>query len=124
MINNKGFTLVEVLVSLVVISMIMIITSSLVTSTLAVSENEAYKLFKNNIVSVSYDYVNECTAGMIDCDFDFLDNNSFKAEVLKNYGYFEDLNSPIDGKDLGQCLILSAVKENGVVLVELKDNCY
>lgn len=124
MIDNKGFTLIELLVSLVIISIILVITSNLISNTLAISEKDTYKLFKNNVVSVSYDYVNECTNGIIKCEFDFQNNNSFTADVLQSYGYLENLNSPIDNKDLGKCLVLSAVKDNGVVVVDLEDNCY
>ena len=88
------------------------------------NENTTYKLLKNNIVSASYDYVNECANGIIECDFDFENNNKFKAGVLENYGYFNNLISPIDNKDLSDCLELNAVRDNGVVVIELEDKCY
>ena len=122
--NNRGFTLIEVVITIVIISLILTITANFISSSLALSSDETYKLMKNNIVSVSYNYVDECTNNIIDCDFDFQDNNEFKASVLKKYGYFDKLNSPIDNKDLGECLILKAFKNNGVVVVELEDNCY
>ena len=83
-----------------------------------------YKLLKNNIVSAGYEYVSECTNGILDCNFDFNDNNKFKAGVLKQYGYFNNLNSPIDNKNLEDCLILEVTKDNGVVVIELEDKCY
>jgi len=122
--NNKGFTLIEVVITVVIISLVLFITTNLLSNTLAASENTTYKLVKNNIVSASYEYVRECTNGIMECNFDFDDNNTFKASVLKQYGYFDDLNSPIDNKDLGECLILKATKDNGVVVIDLEDKCY
>lgn len=122
--NNKGFTLIEILAVLVVISMITAVVLRSIHSTLSVSKEEAYKLMKNNIVSVSYQYIEECDKGLISCDFSFETQNRFPASVLKDSGYFKDLKSPIDEKDLGACLVLEATKSNGVVLVELIDECY
>lgn len=122
--NNKGFTLIEVLITIVIISLILLITTNLISNTLAASENTTYKLLKNNLVSTSYKYVEECTNNLIECNFDFQNNNTFTASVLKQTGYFNNLNSPIDGKDLSDCLILTATKNNGVVVIDLKDECY
>ena len=123
-INNKGFTLIEVLGVLIIISIIMGIGFRVIQSTLSVGKDDAYQLMKNNIVSVSYDYIQECNEGLISCDFSFDTNNRFFAKELQESGYFKDLVSPIDGKDLGTCLILTATKENGVVLIDLIDECY
>ena len=101
-----------------------LITTNLISNTLAASENTTYKLLKNNLVSTSYKYVEECTNNLIECNFDFQNNNTFTASVLKQTGYFNNLNSPIDGKDLSDCLILTATKNNGVVVIDLKDECY
>lgn len=122
--NNNGFTLVEVVIAVVVISLLLLITTNLLSDTLAASENTTYKLLKNNIVSAGYEYVSECTNGILDCNFDFNDNNKFKAGILKQYGYFNNLNSPIDNKNLEDCLILEVTKDNGVVVIELEDKCY
>ncbi len=122
--NNKGFTLLEVLAVLVIISLITIFVLNQISSTFSVSKEETYKIMKNNIVSASYDYIKECTAGLIDCNFSFEHNNRFTARVLKENGYFKTMESPIDNKELGDCLILEATKDNGVILVDLIDTCY
>ena len=93
-------------------------------STMSASKEETYKLMKNNIISVSYDYINECKLGTIECDFSFDSNNKFNAKVLQNFGFFDNLKSPIDGKDLSDCLILEATKSNGVTVINLIDSCY
>ena len=122
--NNKGFTLIEVLAGLIVLSIITTVVLTNIHSTLSANQEEAYKLMKNNIISVSYDYIEECNAGLLECDFSFENNNQFYADVLKNSGYFTDLTSPIDGKDLGTCLELEAVKSNGMTVINLIDHCY
>jgi len=122
--NNKGFTLIEVLITLVLVSIVFMVVFMNFGTTVSASKEETYKLMKNNIVSVGYDYINECNLGTIDCNFSFETNNKFSARVLQNSGFFADLESPIDGKDLGSCLILEATKSNGVTVINLIDNCY
>lgn len=122
--NNKGFTLVEVLSILVLISIVTVCVFSTINSTMSVSKEEAYKLMKNNMISVSYDYVEECNLGLIECDFSFAENNTFRAKDLQNAGFFTNLESPIDGKDLSSCLVFEATKSNGVTVINLIDNCY
>ena len=122
--NNKGFTLIEVLGALVIISIAMVVVFRQISSTLSIGNNEAYKLMKNNIISVSEDYVRESESGTNNTDFSFDTNNTFTAEKLEKYGYFSNLKSPIDGKYLGDCLIITATKNNGNILIDLEDNCY
>ena len=124
MLNNKGFSLVEILVVLVIISIATFVILKEVGSTLSVSSKDAYKLMKNNIVSVSEDYIRECEAGLINSDFSFSNNNTFKAKVLENYGFFSNMKSPIDGRYVGDCLIIIANKVNGAIVVDIEDNCY
>ena len=107
---------------IIAISGVVILTG--IHSTLSIGKNESYKIMKNNIVSASYDYVNECNQGLIACDFSFEEHNQFTASVLKTGGYFTDFTSPLDGKDLGDCLVLEATEDNGVVSIQLIDQCY
>ena len=93
-------------------------------TTLSFGKKEAYRIMKKNIISVSYDYINECDSGTISCDFSHESQFQFSAEVLRENGYFKSLKSPIDGKDLGECLLINVTKENGTIFSELIDNCY
>ena len=122
--NNKGFTLIEVLAVLVLVSVVTIVVIQNISSSMSLGRNEAYRLMKNNIISAGYHYIDECTQGTIHCDFSFEKNNTFKARVLEESGYFENLKSPIDGAYLGDCLSLSAKKDNGVTVVDIIDQCY
>ncbi len=122
--NNKGFTLIETLVVLVLVSTIMALSFSKISSSMSLEKNNAYQIMKNNIISASYSYIEECQAKTVSCDFSFSEKNTFAASVLKEKGYFKNLKSPLDGKDLGECLIIKAKKENGVVVIDIEDNCY
>ena len=122
--NNRGFTLIELLAVLIVIAIVSFVVVNNVSSSWSVGREEAYKLMKNNIVSAAYTYIQECETDIISCDFSFEEQNQFKAIVLQQKGYFTDLNSPIDGKDVSECLLLKANKSDGVVIVDLIDNCY
>lgn len=122
--NNKGFTLIEVLGVLVILTIVAFVVLNSVHSTLSVGKEESYKLMKNSILTAGYDYIEECQQGLITCDFSFEEDSRFSAGVLKEQGYFTNMESPIDGKDISQCLIMDAKKENGVVVIDLIDQCY
>ena len=122
--NNKGFTLVEVLTTLVIISLLVIVASNIVNSSLATNKEEAYELMKKNIITVSQNYINECNAKTINCDFSYINNNTFYAEKLREYGYFKNLQSPIDGKYLGDCILIKAIYDNGSTIIDIEDTCY
>ena len=124
MMNNKGFTLIEVLCALAVVALVFAITIKTVGSTLSARKEDTYKLMKNNIVSAGYNYINECKAQTIDCDFSYEDNNAFPASVLKEMGYFSNLESPIDGRYLGDCLLVKVKYDNGIYVIDLEDKCY
>ena len=87
MINNKGFTLTEVLTTLVIISVALFVILKQVGSTLSISKNESYKLMKDNIISSARDYINECNNKIIDCNLKWNDNElTFKAATLEING--------------------------------------
>jgi len=123
--SNKGFTIIEVLTTLVIISLLAIIIGGLINSTVAANKEETYKLMKNSIAKASSIYIKECTSGIIECDFSYDKNNTFYAKELKKYGYFDNLNSPIDAKNLGECLLIKATyDDNGTSIIDIIDTCY
>ncbi len=125
MINNKGFTLIEYLITIVVISFVLFVVVKEIGRTLSITKNEAYSIMKQNITNTAKDYLNECNNNIINCNLNWNKNKtSFKAKILMESNYFKNLNSPIDGKDLSNCLIITAIKDNGVITTKLEDNCY
>ena len=123
--NNKGFTLVEVLAALVVLTIIALVATTYIGNTLSASKEETYNIMKNSIISSSYDYLKECSGKFIECDLVWQDNETtFYAEKLKEEGYFDNLNSPIDNKYLGSCLKINATLDNRTFDVYLVDECY
>ena len=124
MMNNKGFTLMEVLSVFIIIALVFTFVFKTFGLTLSARKEDTYRLMKNNIISAGYSYINECNAKTIKCDFSFKEKNTFTASVLKEMGFFESLESPIDGMDLGNCLVIEATNSNGVTVINLIDNCY
>lgn len=121
--NNKGFTLIEVLVTLVIFSLITLIVSNLINTTLAISKEDSYNLLKNNVIKASYNYLNECSADLIECEYNN-ENYIFESNELIQNGYIKNLKSPIDNKNLSECLKIKVTHDNGVRIVDLIDDCY
>lgn len=110
---------------LVIISIALFVVVRQVGSTLSITKKESYEVMKDNIISASKDYITECNNNIVSCDLNWTnDNASFKAVLLKESGYFNDLDSPIDGKDLSNCLTINASRSNGVIDIDLIDSCY
>ncbi len=125
MLNNKGFTLIEVLASIVIISLLTFVILHFSGSTFSVSKNEAYEIMKDNIYKVSLNFLKECDEEILKCNLNWNENKvEFYAKSLYENGYFKNLNSPIDGKNIGNCLLIKATKDNGVIDIKLIDNCY
>ena len=122
--NNKGFTLIELIATLLIIAITSIIIVSFAGNTLSISKEKAYESMKNNIMSASYDYINECDNKILTCHYKWENNKtSFLAIALKESGYIKSLNSPIDDNDLSYCLVINATKLNGTVSITIEDNC-
>ena len=122
--NRNGFTLVEVLGVLVLISVVFLFVVRSFSTTMSLGKEESYRVMKENIISISYVYVEECMSGTIMCDFSFDENNIFPVRVLKENGYFKNLVSPIDGKELDECLKVEVTRNSGGIVASIIDDCY
>ena len=124
MMNNKGFTLTEILAALVIISIALIVVSKEIGKTLSITKQESYDLMKQNIAQSADIYIKECNKTE-KCGLKWNNNKTkFKAKVLKENGYYVNLKSPIDNKDLSECLTIEVTKNNGIVISKIIDNCY
>lgn len=119
--NNKGFTLIEVLLSISIIAIIGVIFIVNIGDTFGLSLDKSYEILKKSIITQTSEYIYECDNGLIDCsgDYNWTENNgireaSFYLEVMRKYSYFdeEDFINPITGKYIGNCLIINVTKDN------------
>ncbi len=123
--NNKGFTLIEVLTALIIISLALVIVSREIGKTLSITKNGSYEVMKKNIIKASELYTKDCNNNIISCNLNWENNQTtYKAKILKENGYYKDLLSPIDNKDLSDCLIIVTKKNNGVIESTIIDECY
>lgn len=126
--SNKGFTLIEMLLTVTMIALIVIVVSFSINSTLSISKEKSYDILKNNIINMANMYIMECEANAINCSNDYVWNNnktSFYANklVLRGYSSQEELINPINEKDISNCLIVNvSVDENKVYTVSLDDS--
>lgn len=132
-LNKKGFTLVEVLVTLLIVSLIFIYVLSNIGETLSLSNEKAYEITKQNVLESANTYILECNSKMIDCSNDLswekeenITKTSFFVEVLISHGYLETkenvLLSPIDNKNLNNCLQINVIKNNLTNMYEYEIN--
>ena len=126
--SNKGFTLIEMLLTVTMIALIVIVVSFSINSTLSISKEKSYDILKNNIINMANMYIMECEANAINCSNDYVWNNNktnFYANklVLRGYSSQEELINPINEKDISNCLIVNVlVDENKVYTVSLDDS--
>lgn len=89
--NNKGFTLVEFLVTLLIVGIIFTVSNYVITNTFSMTNENALEITINNIKSSSKDYIYE----FIDNSdwIDNYDNTEYVCISIGNLiekGYFND----------------------------------
>lgn len=89
--NNKGFTLVEFLVTLLIVGIIFTVSNYVITNTFSMTNKNALEITINNIKSSSKDYIYE----FIDNSdwIDNYDNTEYVCISIGNLiekGYFND----------------------------------
>ena len=133
-LNKKGFTLVELIATIVVLALVVSISAYAITNIINSAKEKNYELLIKNIKDASETYYQECKYSNntgITC------NDTVTLQELVNYGYLkgngtedkkmENVNpkmkivNPKNNKDIGECSI--AVKyENGKLTIEDKTN--
>ena len=131
-LNKKGFTLVELIATIVVLALVVSISAYAITNIINSAKEKNYKLLIKNIKDASETYYQECKYSNntgIKC------KDTVKLQELVNYGYLKGNGStkdnkmkifnPKDNVDIGACCI--AVKyEDGKLTIEKKtdnDSC-
>lgn len=127
-LNKKGFTLVELIATIVVLALVVSISAYAITNIINSAKEKNYELLIKNIKDASETYYQECKYSDITC------NDTVTLQELVNYGYLkgngtednkmEIVNpkvNPKDNNDIGECSI--AVKyEDGKLTIENKTN--
>ena len=126
-LNKKGFTLVELIATIVVLSLVVSISAYAITNIINSAKEKNYDLLIKNIKDASETYYQECKYSNntgITC------NDTVTLQELVNYGYLKGNGTkdnkmkivnpkvnPKDNNDIGECSI--AVKnENGKLTIE------
>lgn len=88
--NEKGFTLVELLATLVILALVVTVGGVAITKTIKSSKDNNYRVLIENIKSAAETYYQECRyMGLDDCPTtaDAEGYYSIKLSVLVKYGY-------------------------------------
>lgn len=118
--NNKGFTLIEVLCVIFLISVLFVASFLVVKDTLSITDEKAYQILKENIISQTKTYIDECDNNIINCknDYEWKEVNDNKItyinlSLLKKYNYFsnDEIINPLTKKDMSSCLKIKVIKD-------------
>lgn len=123
--NNKGFTLAEVLFSISVMSIFAVVLTFTIGNTFGLSSDKSYEIIKRGIINQVDEYIYECDNGMVNCNGDYIWNDSsdskstsFYLDVMTKYSYFNeyDLINPKTNKNISKCLKINVIKDKYSVL--------
>ena len=132
--NNKGFTLIEVLCLIFLISILFVASFLVINDTLSITDEKAYQIVKENIILQTKTYIDECENNMIDCKNDYkweeINNNKItfiNLSLLKKYNYFDsnEIINPLTKKDLSSCLKIKVTKNeySSISILLDESNC-
>ena len=126
-LNKKGFTLVELIATIVVLALVVSISAYAITNIINSAKEKNYELLIKNIIDASETYYQECKYSNnsgITCD------DTVKLQDLVNYGYLKgngtkddkmEIVNPKNNEYIGECSI--AVKyEDGKLTIESMSN--
>ena len=112
--NNKGFTLVELLATILVLALVMSIGTFSVLAILKNAKEKNYNLLLNNIKDASELYYQECKYANSNNSGITCNLTKTKLGDLVKYGYLKgnskknneyNLVNPLNDKDISQCKI-------------------
>ena len=123
-LNKKGFTLVELIATIVVLALVVSISAYAITNIINSAKEKNYELLIKNIKDASETYYQECKYSDITC------NDTVTLQYLVDYGYLKGngtkdnkmvIVNPKDNINIGECSI--AIKyEDGKLTIEDKTN--
>lgn len=131
--NNKGFTLIEMLFTISIISMFTIVFTISISKTFGLSTEKEYEIMKKSIINQVGEYIYECDNNLINCqnDYDWINIDektkvtSINLSILKKYNYLkkEEYINPKTKEDISNCLIINVEKDaRGIMNINLEDS--
>lgn len=120
-LNSKGFTLVELIATIVILALVMSIGSYTVVSLINDSREKDYELFISQVNDAAETFYNECkymNTGMAICDKstvtlgELVSSGFLKGNSTDSNGYSTVMN-PRDKENIKDCLI-SITYSNGI----------
>lgn len=136
-LNKKGFTLVELIATIVVLALVVSISAYAITNIINSAKEKNYDLLIKNIIDASETYYQECkykysNNSGITCDdtvtlqdlvnYGYLKGNGTEDKKMENVNPKMKIVNPKNNEYIGECSI--AVKyENGKLTIEsMSDN--
>ena len=121
--DNKGFTLIEMVLIILIISLIFLVIVRISTNTFSITNEKSYEITKSNIINATDKYILECNNKVINCDLQWNDNKTIvKASSLIEAGYFKEIINPINNKNLKECLTIEVKKQENKYKYSINDN--
>lgn len=128
--NNKGFTLIEVLVVIAIVGFTLVVAFQVIADTFSLTKDKEYEIMKKNIILQAQNYILECNTNDSNCNNLVWQKKNGKLETtfylkqLSELGYFSIDNciNPITNKNVSQCLKIKVTKDNGIIQAYLDDS--
>lgn len=120
--NNKGFSLIELIVVISLIAIVVIVVVKFSGNTVSLNEEEAYKIMKNSIINATDKYLLECESGLLECNHSWNNNKTtISVTSLIEAGYFKTVIDPTNNEDISKCLVIEVAKVNEDYKYKLND---
>ena len=121
-LNNKGFTLIELIATVVILSIVMGIGAYSITGIIKKNKENDYKLLINEIKGALESYYQECRFVNNDCIQtiklgDLVEKGFLKGNEKDDNGYFSLIN-PNDGNNISDCSIEWTYSNRNFVIVD------
>jgi len=136
--NNKGFTLIELVVTVLILALVMTLGTYSVIVIIKSGKEKNYNLLIKNITSAVEDYAIECKYSPSDlekilsedshfCDKGTYGNSGIKLGELVEYGYLSGngkrddgnyrLEDPNTGESISECLVNYTWNNNKITVI-------
>jgi len=121
--NNRGFTLIELIATIVILAIVLSITGLTIAGVISGARNKNYELLITDIISAAELYYQECK--YLPIDNSICDSTTITLGDLVEYGYLTGNDpdktakviNPIDETDISNCQIKVELNSNNKIEV-------